>query len=128
MADIVPSLRRLTDRELGVLHHALGLDAYGRGQMYRNHFVTGEASDDHPDCMALVDMGLMTRRPGSPLTGGDALFTVTGAGKAAALAQSPPAPKPTRSQARYARYLRISDVTGMSFRQFLAYEEEGLRA
>lgn len=29
---------------LNILQHSLGLDEYGRGTPYRNHFVTGEGS------------------------------------------------------------------------------------
>lgn len=75
----------LTKRQLHVLRHSLGVGDDGKGVAYRNHFVTGEGSKDHPDCMALVALGLMTRRDGSPMTGGDDLFTVTDAGKAVAV-------------------------------------------
>jgi len=72
----------LTKKQHHILRHSLGLN-YGR-EMYRNHFVTGEGSTDYPDCMALVKMGLMTRRAGSELTGGDDVFFVTDEGKKAA--------------------------------------------
>lgn len=32
----------LTSEQLHVLQHALGLDKYGQGEMYRNHFCAGE--------------------------------------------------------------------------------------
>lgn len=69
------------DRQIGILRHALGTGDDSRKQAYRNHFVTGEGSDDYADCMALVDGGLMARRAGSELTGGNDLFMVTEAGK-----------------------------------------------
>ncbi len=72
----------LSSTQLQILRHSLGLT---RGKdMYRNHFVTGEGSLDHPDCMALVEMGLMTRRSGNELSGGDDVFRVTDTGKVVA--------------------------------------------
>jgi hypothetical protein len=69
----------VTPEELHILKHSLGLTK--GGLEYRNHFVTGKGSTDYPQCMALIDKGLMTRRDGSPLTGGDDLFRVTEEGK-----------------------------------------------
>lgn len=66
----------VADARLHILQHGLGLNAYGQGGPYRNHFVTGPGSADHDHCLALVSAGLMTRREGSALTGGDDLFTV----------------------------------------------------
>ena len=91
---------------LHILQHALGVDRYGRGDQYRSHFVTGVGSDDYADCLALVGNGLMTRRAGETLPfGGDDLFHVTDAGRAFVAEHSPAAPKLTRSQQRYRRYL-----------------------
>ena len=91
--------------ELHILQHALGLDEYGRGTMYRNRFVTGAGSIDHPACLALVEQGFMTRRANVELFGGDDIFTVTDAGKIAVVANSPVPPKLTPSQQRYQAYL-----------------------
>lgn len=91
--------------QLQILQHSLGLDQHSRGQAYRNHFVTGEGSADHPHCMALVDQGLMTRSEGNALSGGDDVFCVTADGRAAVREHSPPPPKLTRSQKRYRAYL-----------------------
>ena len=64
-----------------ILRHALGL---GRSEReYRNHFVTGPGSTDYPHCEALVTAGLMTKSPGHPLSGGDPIYYVTEAGRAA---------------------------------------------
>ena len=64
-----------------ILRHALGL---GRSERkYRNHFVTGPGSTDYPHCEALVAEGLMTKSPGHPLSGGDPIYYVTEAGRAA---------------------------------------------
>lgn len=72
----------LTEARMHILRHSLGVPDPGQTDMYRNHFVTGEGSIDYPDCMALTDMGLMQRRKGNELTGGDDVFIVTEAGKA----------------------------------------------
>lgn len=92
-------------KQLHILQHALGLDEFGRGTMYRSHFVTGEGSKDHSDCMALVEAGFMGVRKNLPLAGGDDGFWVTEAGKRAAVENSPPPPKLTRSQQQYQAYL-----------------------
>lgn len=99
-------LDQLPADALHILQHSLGVDQYGQGEQYRNRFVTGEGSTDHPTCMALVDAGLMTRHDGSSLPfGGMDLFYVTDAGKAFVAQNSPEPPKLTRSQQRYRRYL-----------------------
>ena len=76
----------MNSEQLLILRHSLGVGDDGKGRSYRNHFVTGEGSTDYPHCMALVDAGLMKRRKGNVLTGGDDLFTVTEAGREAAAA------------------------------------------
>lgn len=91
--------------QLGILQHALGVDQYGQGEQYRNHFCTGPGSNDYDACMALVEQGLMMRRDGSPLTGGDYLFRVTDWGKAFVALSSPKPPKLTPGQQRYREYL-----------------------
>ena len=45
-----------TARQVGILRHALGWP-----KMYRNHFVTGEGSDDFADCEALVALGALRK-------------------------------------------------------------------
>lgn len=77
----------ITSEQRDILRHALG---YGRRTApgWRNHFVTGPGTTDHPHCEALVAAGLMTKREGSALSGWDAVYTVTAEGKAAA--RSPP--------------------------------------
>lgn len=80
-------------KQLHVLQHSLGLDQYGRGTMYRSHFVTGEGSVDHPICMQLVALGFKSRRATVEMYGGSDLFHVTETGKKAAVANSPTPPK-----------------------------------
>jgi hypothetical protein len=106
-------------KALHILQHSLGLDEYGRGPQYRNHFVTGEGSDDHPLCMALVKDGLMERRGGSVLTGGDDVFIVTHAGIQFVADNSPTPPKLTRSQKRYQGYLDAD--CGLTFGEWLRW-------
>lgn len=95
----------MNEKQLHILQHSLGLDQYGRGTFYRNHFVTGEGSKDHADCMALVAAGFMTVRSGNELSGGSDVFRVTDAGKAAVAEHSPSPPKLTRSQQNYQDWL-----------------------
>lgn len=85
--------------ELHILQHSLGLDQYGRGTFYRNHFCTGEGSLDHPVCMSLVDQGFMTRRANIEMFGGMDMFYVTPLGRDAAVAHSPKPPKLVPRQA-----------------------------
>ncbi len=47
----------MTVRQLEILQHALGVDEYGRGQMYRNHFCAGGSDEDI--CRELVALGYM---------------------------------------------------------------------
>jgi hypothetical protein len=75
-----------TKEELQILRHSLGLDDNGKGNPYRNHFVTGEGTTDWPICNRLVENGLMQVRRNHPLSGGDDCFFVTEIGKAAAMA------------------------------------------
>lgn len=74
----------MSPEQLQILRHSLGLDQAGNGHAYRNHYVTGEGSTDHPVCMELVEGGFMEKRRPSELTGGDDLFILTAFGKAAA--------------------------------------------
>jgi hypothetical protein len=107
----------MSREQLHILQHALGLDEYGRGTMYRNHYVGGE-----DECRPLVAMGYMIERPASELTGGDPLFHVTESGKAAVSEHSPKPPQLTRAQKRYRRFLTAD--CGLSFGEWLKYERE----
>lgn len=102
-----------------ILQHSLGVDEFGRGEQYRNHFVTGDGSVDHPTCLLAVAFGLMEMRTGTALTGGDDLFTVTPDGKRCMADNSPVPPKLTRSQRRYQAYLDAD--CSMSFREWMSY-------
>ena len=71
----------ITNEQRNILRHALGIER--EGYVYRNHFVTGPGTDDYEHCESLVAAGLMQRREGSPLSGGDPIYSVTEAGRAA---------------------------------------------
>ncbi len=104
---------------LHIIHHSLGVDQFGRGNHYRNHFVTGEGSIDRPICMEAVNRGLMSiRRAKYELYGGDDVFAVTDAGKRWMAETSPKPPKLTRSQQRYRDYLNADWFSG-SFREWI---------
>lgn len=107
----------MTDKKLSLLQHALGLNEYGKGQRYRNHFVTGPGSEDYPVCVELVGMGLMEERQDTGLTGTDTLFTVTQEGIEYVDHHSPMEPVLTQAQRRYRQWLN-SDI-GETFIQFL---------
>jgi hypothetical protein len=109
------------EAQLQILQHSIGADQYGRIVRGggRNHFVTGEGSKDHPHCMALVAAGLMTRRAGSAISGGDEIFHVTEAGREYVRSHSAKAPKLTPSQRRYALFL--NEDCGLSFGDWLRF-------
>ena len=120
-----PESRRLLDRLVGpllsILQHSLGVDEFGRGRQFRNHFVTDSTGHDGRLCLQLVAWGFM-RDCGSrgELTGGMNLFVVTRAGQEAMQRDSPvppPAKKMTRSQRRYDDFLRAD--SGVSFREWI---------
>jgi hypothetical protein len=107
---------------LHVLQHALGRDEYGRqtknsGEDYRNHFVAGP--DDVPTCREAVALGFMVEHASTSMSGGDPWFHVTDMGKAHIGEQSPKPPKLTRGQARYRRWLDISNVADVPFGEWL---------
>ena len=101
---------RLTEDQLSILQHALGLDKYGQGQMYRNHFCAGGKDEDV--CRELVAMGLMRvfAPNASPLPYYNCAITVEGI--EAMRRESPKPPKLTRAQKRYREWLRVSDLIG----------------
>ena len=102
---------------LHILQHSLGLDEYGQGGQYRNHYVAG--GDDVTKCQDLVALGYMREREGMPpsLTGGSPVFNVTSAGIDAVALESPKPPKVSRSKQRYRRYLEFGDC----FESFLDF-------
>ena len=107
------------DQPLHILQHALGLDDYGRGESYRNHFVAGEGHHDWVALLEHVAAGRMTQHSPREIFGGSHCFTVTESGREYVRANSPRPPKLTRAQRRYRQWLKIADVTGQSFGEWL---------
>lgn len=96
----------MTTTQLHVLQHSLGLDEHGRGRSYRNAFVTDPDGGDGAECTALCAMGLMHDHGARQIAGGMHCFSVTDAGRAAVVAESPPPPKVSRGRERYLAWLR----------------------
>lgn len=95
-------------RLLEILQHTLGMDQYGRGQQYRNHFVAGTV--DALLCDELVALGLMERSKrrgfeGDALTGGMPCYFVTEEGRRQISIESPKPPKISRGRRRYLAFL-----------------------
>lgn len=90
----------MRDESLHILQHALGLDDYGRGRSYRNHYVAGEDCDSWPLLMAHVEAGRMVRHASRVLFGGPGqyCFAVTDEGREYVRTNSPAPPKSSRSQ------------------------------
>ena len=105
---------------LHILQHSLGVDQFGRGEQYRNHFTTGDGSVDHPICMEAVERGLMHRHATSDLTRGSDLFIVTAAGKAWVAENSP---KPDRKQRAAGRESSMNKQASF----FIVWNPEGMR-
>lgn len=104
---------------LHILQHSIGVDKYGRGQQYRNHFVTGAESTDFPACAALVSRGLMADHGPSKICGGMHVFVVTDEGRKFVAENSEVPPKLTRSQKRYERWLNVADAVQMTFGEWI---------
>lgn len=107
-------MNKLTHEQLHVLQHSLGVDKYGQGQMYRNHFCA--AGDNVATCKELVAMGYMINHQTTDMVP-YYNCTVTDAGREAVRNESPPAPKLTRSQKRYREYLDAD--SGLTFIEWI---------
>lgn len=116
-------------RLIEILQHSMGLNQYGEGTKYRNHYVTGKGQD-LDDCLDAVAKGYMIERTNKvdpSLIGHSRLFCVTKAGEAFISEHSlsrPVSPKiparKLRATRKYAAYLRMKDVCGYSsFKDFL---------
>jgi hypothetical protein len=86
---------KLTAAQLQILQHSLGVDEYGRGEMYRNSFCAGGKDEDV--CRELIALGYMQQHQTTEMY---PYFncSVTDSGKAAMRAESPKPPKLTRGQ------------------------------
>ena len=112
----------LTPGQLHILQHSIGVDKFGQGRAYRNHYVIGADCDGFEDCKVLVALGMMDEHPPRELTGMMYCFTVTQAGRQAVKDQSPKPPKLTRSQQRYRNYVQAD--CNMSFHEWLRLPKE----
>lgn len=110
----------MRDQSLHILQHALGLDDFGRGTSYRNHYVCGEDCDSWPLLVDHVNAGRMTRHGPREVFGGSYCFVVTEAGREYVRSNSPVAPKPSPSKRRYQRFLDAD--SGLSFGEWMKRE------
>lgn len=111
---------------LHILQHSLGVNQYGQGEQYRNHFSTGPGGKDFDNCKTLVDLGLMKDLGTREIWGDMHCFVVTQKGKAAVAVESPKPPKVSRSKRRYREYLEIADCFE-NFKDFLKYDTDRRR-
>lgn len=111
------------NRDLEILQHALGLDRYGRGEPWRNGFVTGPGSTDWDDCLRLTERGLMRDHGQWAMAPDSHLFTVTEDGIAYVHRESPSPPRLTRSQRGYREFLAAD--CGLSFGEWLRAGRKG---
>lgn len=112
----------MTAEQLQILQHSLGVDQYGQGTHYRNHFCAGGRDEDV--CRSLVALGYMKEHRTTewlPYYN----CSVTEEGKAAMLRESPKAPVLTRGQQRYREFLKAD--TGGSFIEWLKDRAEWRR-
>ena len=111
---------------LHILQHSLGVDQYGQGNQYRNHFATGPGGKDFDLCQQLAEMGLMKDLGTKRIWGDMHCFIVTPAGIDAVAIESPAPPKISRGKKRYLEYLEVADCFD-SFRDFLRYDTDRRR-
>lgn len=106
---------------LHILQHSIGVDQYGQGDQYRNHFATGPGGKDFEKCQQLCGMGLMRDLGTRNIWGNMHCFVVTQKGIEAVAIESPSPPKISRSKKRYQEYLENADCFD-NFRDFLRYD------
>ena len=112
--------------KLQIIQLSLGVEQYGRGDMYRNHFCPG--GKDLETCKELESDGLMRSRP-DPFVPDRLVFHVTDKGKNWMFENSPKPPRRTKSQKRYEAFLGEDDCRGLTFGEWLKaglYKEYGL--
>lgn len=108
----------MTEKHLHVLQHALGVDEFGQGPAYRNFFCAG--GGDETLCRELIALGFMKQHATTEWL---PYFncSVTDAGKAAVVDESPKPPKLSRSKQRYLTFLR--EDCGHSFGEWLRWQK-----
>lgn len=107
-------MQEVTPHQLSILHHALWVDQYGRGKMYRDHFAAGP--DDEHVCRELIALGYM-RQVATTRLFPDFNCRVTDEGRSAVRQQSPVPPKLSRSKQRYDAFLNHD--SGLKFGEWL---------
>jgi hypothetical protein len=111
---------------LQILQHSIGVDQYGQGEQYRNHFATGPGGKDFEKCQELESLGLMEDLGKRSMWGDMHCFVVTPKGIDTVALESPTPPKISKSKARYKEYLDSADCFE-NFRDFLRYDTERRR-
>lgn len=110
----------MTPEQLHILQHSLGVDQYGQGKTYRNHYCVGldEGNATLADIRALVALGWMVE--GHKINEDrDQYFHVTQFGQFAMKTHSPKPPKVSRGRQRYLEFLNAD--SGMTFGEFLKW-------
>ena len=113
-------MSKLSPQQLHILQHSLGVNEYGEGRQYRNHFVTSPEIPDGKLCEELVSLGMMRSQGARALAGGMHCYNVTPKGIDAVALQStarPPRPKLNRSQQRYRDY--VDSETSLTFGEWI---------
>ena len=110
-------LQPITQKQLHILRHSLGLDDAGQGTCYRNHFVADRNGPDAQQCQALCAAGYMEDAGETMPMGGMHCYFVTAAGKDLVFQNRPPTPKLTPGQRRYREFLDAD--SGETFREWL---------
>lgn len=101
---------------LGILQHSLGVDHYGQGRRYRDHFVAGPGHADFETCLQAKALGLMRHHENPHVVGGH-VFIVTEQGHTFVTERSPAPPVLSKAQRRYRAYLNHD--SGLSFIEWL---------
>lgn len=101
----------VSPEQLHILQHSLGLDRFGGGRSYRNHFVTSEDTTDWPIIQSLVALGLMIPRRVREglLDKRDRVFCVTVEGESV-VEHAKETTKLSRGKKRYREWLRSDGV------------------
>lgn len=110
----------ISKSQLGILQHTLGLNEYGQGRQYRNHYVAGRGHHSYSDLLALVEQGYMAKQPATSISGGSPWFSVTDRGMRAVEELSKSQPKLTRAQRNYRDHLDAD--SGLTFAESLGID------
>lgn len=111
------------ERQLAILQHSLGLNEFGEGSFFRNHFVVGPYGSDRENIKCLVNQSFMEKSPvlGALIGEDSECFHVTALGIDFVKKKSPTRARKTKSQQRGARWREYGDCFD-SFRDFLKWD------